>query len=99
MKWTKAAGARIGIKFDPDEYDNKPEGNMSRELMKDRMYNRDVWIFRGDKWLQLEKENDWRSKRHHLQTMSNVTIMVIRYSVKEPLKVQSQDDETAERTQ
>jgi len=99
MKWTRAVGAKIGIQFDPDEYDNKPEGSMSRELMKHKMYSRDVWIFRGDKWLQLEKENDWRSKKHLLEPLSNVTIIVIRYSVKEPLKVQSQDDETAERTQ
>ena len=98
MKWTKTAGARIGIQFDPDEYDNKPEGSMSRELMKHRMYSRDVWIFRADKWLQIEKETDWRSTAHSLQPLSNVTILVVKYSVRRSLKEESKDDETTEQT-
>ena len=99
MKWTKAAGARIGIQFDPEEYDNKPEGSMSRELMKHRMYSRDVWIFRTDKWLQIEKETDWRSMSHSLQPLSNADILVIKYSVRNPVKEESDEHELSGQTQ
>ena len=98
LKWTRAAGVRIGIQFNADEYDNKPEGNMSRELMKEKLYNRDVWIFRNKNWLQLEKETDWRSMNHNLQPLSNADIWVIKYSVRNPLKEESKEHEPSGQT-
>ena len=93
IKWTQATGTRIGIQFDPEEYDNKPEGNMSRELMKGRMYSRDVWIFRNENWLQVEKETDWRSCKHTLHPLANVSIVLIKYSVRSPDKGEAKDEE------
>ena len=78
---------------------NKPEGNMSRELMKDKLYIRDVWIFRNNNWLQVEKESDWRSCRHNLQTSSNVDTLIIRYSARKRIKVEDEENQPPERTQ
>ena len=89
----RATGTRIGIQFDPEEYDNKPDGNMSRELMKGRMYSRDVWIFRNENWLQVEKETDWRSCKHTLHPLANVSIVLIKYSVRSPDKGEAKDEE------
>ena len=66
---------------------------MSRELMKGKLYSRDVWIFRNENWLQVEKEQDWRSCKHKVDNLSNVSIMLIRYSVRSPAKGEVKDDE------
>ena len=60
MSWTRTAGTKVGIQFNAAEFDNKPESSMAKELMKERLYSRDVWVVRGEHWLQIEKSSDWR---------------------------------------
>ena len=71
---------------------------MSRELMKDKLYSRDVWIFRNGNWLQVEKDVDWRSVKRSIQALTNVESLIIRYSARRKVKAEEKENQPPEQT-